>query len=52
MIGHIRPLNGDRAVLELHLRLDRLARHDLFLFHAMPGHAPEGTRLARPVGRV
>jgi hypothetical protein len=33
----------DRAVLGLRLRPGKPTWHDLFLFHAMAGHAPEGT---------
>jgi hypothetical protein len=41
------PLNGDRAVPGLQLRPDGPTRHDLFLFRAVPGHAPEGTSSGR-----
>jgi hypothetical protein len=49
MVGPIRPLaqhdplNGDRAMLGLCLKPGGPARNNPFLFHAMSGHAPEGT---------
>jgi hypothetical protein len=41
------PLNGNRVVSRFRLRPGGLARHDPFLFRAVPGPAPEGTSLAR-----
>jgi hypothetical protein len=41
------PLNGDQAVPGLRLRLGEPTWHDSFLFHFVPGHAPEGTS---PIG--